>query len=183
MQNCPQIICCSSDYQNGVKHTPMVMLSCIASVVPFCVWVVMQLPVRVAKGDTAFLHTFFLFFSIPAVSLLSCMAAAVDPVTVDEALQLLCPATVLGPCVVVCAGALPWRVHLANMIDITASVVAEVLNESLIANRLAVVFVSICTFFALVFLKAVFKAILRRGKMFQIFCATTSSAEVVSLAC
>ena len=193
VQDYPQIICWSSDYENGDNHTSMVVLSCIASVVPFsfvtvCVWVVMQLPVRMAKGDTAFLHTFsFLFFRFQPsaywyvlVLLARNLAAATVPIILDEALQLLCLATVLGPCVVVCARALPWRIPVANMLDTTvnmglllivflAALHAEVLNESLIANMLVVVFVSICTLFALVFLKAVFKAILLRGKKFHFF--------------
>ena len=193
VQDYPQIICWSSDYENGDKHTSMVVLSCIASVVPFsfvtvCVWIVMQLPVRMAKGDTAFLHTFsFLFFRFQPsaywyvlVLLARNLAAATVPVILDEALQLLCLATVLGPCVVVCARALPWRISVGNMLDTTvnmglllivflAALHAEILNESLIADMLVVVFVSICTLFALVFLKAVFKAILLRGKKFQFF--------------
>ena len=63
VQSYPQIICWSTDYENGNKHKQMVMLSVIASVVPccflaFCVWVVMQFPARMGQGDTAFLHTY-----------------------------------------------------------------------------------------------------------------------------
>ena len=72
----PQIICWSTDYENGDKHTQMVILGVIAGVVPLCfvtmcLWVVMQLPGRMGQGDTAFLHTCaFFMFSLPALSLL-----------------------------------------------------------------------------------------------------------------
>lgn len=69
---------------------------------------------------------FLLVFSIPAVSLQLCAGFTVRSlfavvVPVDEELQLLCLATVLGPSVVVCAGTLPWRIYMANMLDITAN--------------------------------------------------------------
>lgn len=75
-KNYPQILCWSADHDNDDKHTHMVILAGIASIVPFsfltlCVWVVRQLPHRLAQGDTAFLLAIALFFfSFPAVSLL-----------------------------------------------------------------------------------------------------------------
>ena len=89
---------------------------------------------------------------------------------------------------------MPWRVHLANMLDITtnmcfllilflAALHAEVLNETLIANMLALVLAFIMMIFSLVFLGALCNAFLRRGKRFQFFCAITSTVEEVSLAC
>ena len=189
----PQIICWSTDYENGDKHTQMVMFGVIAAVVPFCfvtmcLWVVMQLPARMGQGDTAFLHTYaFLFFRFQPsaywyvlVLLTRNLAAAMVPVVADEALQLLSLAIVINPCAVLCARALPWRIHLANMLDITtnmgfllilflAALHAEVLNESLIANMLALVLAFIIMIFSLVLLRAVYNAILRRGKKFQFF--------------
>ena len=108
------------------------------------------------------------------------LAAAVVPVVADEALQLLSLTLVIGPCAVACARALPWRIYSGSMIDITTNMGfvlilflgalhAEVVNESLIANMLTVVLACMCMLFVLVFLKAVYRAILRRGKRFQFF--------------
>ena len=193
VQSYPQIICWSTAYDNGDQHKQMVMFAVIASVVPICfvalcVWVVVQLPARMGQGDTAFLHTYaFLFFRFTPsanwyvlVLLARNLAAAVVPVIADEALQLLSLALVIGPCAVVCARTLPWRIYSASMLDITTNMGfvlilflgalhAEVVNESLIANILAVVLACMCTLFALVFLRAVYRAILRRGKRFQFF--------------
>ena len=68
----------------------------------------------------------------------------------------------------------------ASMLDITTNMGfvlilflgalhAEVVNESLIANMLTVVLACMCMLFVLVFLRAVYRTILRRGKRFQFF--------------
>ena len=188
VKNYPQVICWS-----GSEHTQMVTYGIIASIVPLCfvalcVWVVVQLPARMTKGDTMFLHTFaFLFFRFrPStyqyvlIVLARNLACALVPTIVDEALQLLSLAGVIGSCVLVSVRLLPWRVTVANALDILtnvgflvvlflAALYARVVSESLIADALVAVFSVVCTLFGLVFLGAVHKAILRRGKTFQFF--------------
>ena len=118
VQAYPQAICWSTDYGNGGTHTHMVILGAIASVVPIsfvalCVWVIQQLPVRVGRGDTAFLHAFaFLFFRCNpqaylyvVVMLRRNLAVAMVPLIADEALQLFCFTLVLGP----------WSIPMAQL--------------------------------------------------------------------
>ena len=91
-----QILCWS-----GLKHRDMVVVGVFLGVIPvsfiaLSAWVVVQLPVRLRRGDTTFLHAFgFLFFRFkPAafwyvvVVLLRNLAATLITIVPDEALQL-----------------------------------------------------------------------------------------------
>lgn len=119
-------------------------------------------------------------FSIPAVSLLlyasftvRSLVAVVVPV--DEELQLLCLATVLGPSVVVCARTLPWRIYMANMLDITANVGFSLILFVAALDVEVFNWQHACGFLRVpVFLQAVFKAILRRSKKVQFYCAISA---------
>ena len=102
------------------------------------------------------------------------------PAIADQAPQLLSMAVVIGPSVVLCARFLPWRIYLANMVDMTtnvgflvllflASLHAEVLDENRMGDLFTVVLVFNFMTFSLVFLRAVYKAIPHRGKKEQFF--------------
>ena len=193
VQAYPQVICWSTDYGNGDTHTHMVIVGLIASVVPLSfvalfVWVVRQLPVRMGQGDTAFLHAFaFLFFRFrpPAywyvlVLLGRNLAAAMVPIIADEAVQLFCLTLVIGPCVVACAWALPWRIFIANVLDLVtnvgfvlilflAALISEGANEKLIAQMITTIFLLLSAFFGLVVLRSVYTTTLRMGKTYQFF--------------
>ena len=171
----------------------MVILGAIASVVPIsfvalCVWVVQQFPVRVGRGDTAFLHAFaFLFFRCNPqaywyvlVMLGRNLAVAMVPLIADEALQLLCFTLVLFPSLFVCCGVFPWRNYRANIVDITtnagfllilflAALLVEGANKSSIADMLTAIFFLLCSLFALVILSSAHNTMLRRGNTFQFF--------------
>ena len=77
-----------------------------------------------------FLHTFAFLFVRFRPSAYQCvlsalarnLACATVPTIVDEALQLLCLAVVIGSCVLVSVRLLPWRITVAKALDITTNV-------------------------------------------------------------
>ena len=122
----PQVVCLSS-----TDHQDMLVLGGMASCIPIgflsmaCV-VLHMLPKFLAKGDTAFLHAFsFLFFRFQPgafwyalVLLARNTGMALAPALHEETLQLFVSVLILLPCTVISSVSLPWRAHLANLLDV-----------------------------------------------------------------
>ena len=190
VQSYNQIVCWSGDYDNGDKHAYMVILGLCLSVVPISfvalsVWVVAQLPARVRKGDTKFLHTFsFLHFNPRAywhvlVLLLRNLAATWIPLVANEALQLFLMVVALAPPFVICVAYHPWRNYIGNVIDLAtntglaliflAALLSDSANEIFIAEVLIAVFCAMCAIFLIAVLWCLCTVFLRSGKTCQFF--------------
>lgn len=184
----PQVLC----WHSG-QHQKMVLVGAVASVIPvsflsMCVWVISSLPRRLLQGDVAFLHAFaFLFFRFHSgsywfvfVVLLRNTCVALVPVIPNEALELFALAMILLPSLVISARVFPWRVHLANYLDIAtnggfllivflAALFKDVSDKSLIADLLIIVFFCIVSLFLGAVCVALYTWCSQRGKAYAYF--------------
>ena len=191
MKMYPQVVCWSSDF--GGEHMTFVLVglfgSCfVAGFVALCVWVVMALPWSVRAGNTAFLHKFaFLFFPFRArahwyvlVPLFRNLAVALALTVTEPSSQLFFVVMALASCIVLCAAISPWRVRVANVLDVGGSLcfVHLLLLAAIITNnsdqvRVGNMMMAMFLVFALVFLcgglHIFYHMTTQRGKAFQFF--------------
>ena len=171
----------------------MVIIGIILSVIPLSfvasvAWVVMQLPARMRRGDTAFLHAFaFLFFRFNLrayryylVLLLRNLATALAPLVSNEAMQLFFMMVALGLPTIICAASLPWRIVTANVMDLAtntgivlilflAALLSQSASERRVVQILTAVFCVLCFLFLVGVLKSLHGILLLWSKTYQYF--------------
>lgn len=187
----PQVICWRAAHQ---EHKAMLIVGASVSVVPLgfltmCCWVVRSLPGRLRSGDTAFLHSFaFLFFRFRPgsywyvlVLVMRNSAVALAPIIAEDSLELVLLVMVLLPCVILCSIVFPWRLFLANLLDLAinggfllmlflGALFVDNANKTLIGDLLVVILFFVWSVFLVV---ACYCIVVhcwnRRGKTYSFF--------------
>ena len=185
------VVCWNSDFDQ--QHQIMVGVACVAVLIPLafltlCFWVVLSLPLRFRQGDVAFLRAFaFLFhryrpgaYWYAVAVLLRNTLVPLVPVIADEALQLFTMVLVLTPCAFLSCVLFPWRVYLANVLDIAtnagfllilflAALSTHKVDRGVVGACLLVLFTAVTALVVGVGTLALFLIFGQGGKSFQFF--------------
>ena len=191
LQEYQQVVCWSSDFNS--HHETMVVVAFVAVLLPLaflslCVWVVVSLPARLRQGDVAFLRAFaFLFhryrsgaYWYAVVLVIRNTSVVLVPIIADEAWQLFALVVVLTPCAVWSFSTFPWRVYLANVLDVAMNAVflltifmaalsIEDVDRGVVGEFLIVLFLTLTALFMVAVTLALYLMFGRRGKHFQFF--------------